>query len=930
MPTRDSTFVEHPPVFGKLTVVQIETPARDLPFVTDEGILTVISAGDESAVVGDQTIAYGALTLASAGGAKALDSNGDEVDFVSVDDQTGATRTWSVSSGRLIANGTPGVDDTVVLICTTTLGVIDVTIASVADAYSFASLTEAQTLSATAAATIAGKTLLARPGTYSGQLQFSGKAYGSVVTLSSHAPVFEDASALEIATSRAKFTSSGAYTIEVLNTNNLTIENLEVENTSTNNGTDHAIRVRGPTSPTSIIIQDNWIHGGLEYDPNGDYDAAGSAGNPTGIGGDGNRPTDFTIQRNLFTDLWVAVGMGAKGFMRFHDNYVDRFYYDATSWEQLADSTELSLKRNVITRPCGMESDAASPHPDCFQGNMLTGTSPDDDWTGIVAEQNIVYCGDARGKDILQGFFFGEDAGANYISNPIFRANLIILGGSVHGISIEALKDGEFYNNTIVRQNTGAGSFSPGIQLGMTGSVPLIAGTQTMYGNIAEVIGIKSGSTVLSEREIVLGAAGATIPYSDVFDGPAFNTDVGTRAVALSRFAMLFNGDADIDDSGSATLYDAGAVGSGYSTFPTNVLDATGAALNAAYEESSEDAMALVSLNGLMRWPGLVSALVTPALATEQSVLDSAGEYLAYVFQAKEDMVISHVGFRPGAVAGSPTVDVRIETVGTDGIPTGTLWATNSNIVSATLVSNTFALSALTASATITKGQWYAVKIVLSTGTSVIVSRFSGPRAAWTNSPYVITNVSGSAVKSISASGHCIALGSSATAFYCVENSFPASTVTNSNFNNTSSARRGLRFQVPFICRAAGISFWNSTSAGDFNAVIYDDAGTELSSSSTAVDGDNSALSTAGAMSAIFDSPVELTPGTWYRAAIEPSSATNVSLSVATLPSLNYRSAWPHGLNAHYTTYVASSWTDSATDQLPLMDILIDQLGAPS
>ncbi len=50
---------------------------------------------------------------------------------------------------------------------------------------------------------------------------------------------------------------------------------------------------------------------------------------------------------------------------------------------------------------------------------------------------------------------------------------------------------------------------------------------------------------------------------------------------------MLANGDADIDNSGGATLFDAGAIGSGYSTFPTNILDATGAALNAGYEASS-------------------------------------------------------------------------------------------------------------------------------------------------------------------------------------------------------------------------------------------------------------------------------------------------------------------------------------------------------
>jgi hypothetical protein len=34
----------------------------------------------------------------------------------------------------------------------------------------------------------------------------------------------------------------------------------------------------------------------------------------------------------------------------------------------------------------------------------------------------------------------------------------------------------------------------------------------------------------------------------------------------------------------------------------------------------------------------------------------------------------------------------------------------------------------------------------------------------------------------------------------------------------------------------------------------------------------------------------------------------------------------PGGANCHYATYASGSWTDTATDQVPIMDILIDQL----
>lgn len=53
---------------------------------------------------------FGANTLAGAGGFAPLDEVGNPITLTGVVSQTGATRTWSISNGRLIANGTPDVD----------------------------------------------------------------------------------------------------------------------------------------------------------------------------------------------------------------------------------------------------------------------------------------------------------------------------------------------------------------------------------------------------------------------------------------------------------------------------------------------------------------------------------------------------------------------------------------------------------------------------------------------------------------------------------------------------------------------------------------------------------------------------------------------------------------------------------------------------
>jgi hypothetical protein len=77
-----------------------------------------------------------------------------------------------------------------------------------------------------------------------------------------------------------------------------------------------------------------------------------------------------------------------------------------------------------------------------------------------------------------------------------------------------------------------------------------------------------------------------------------------------------------------------------------------------------------------------------------------------------------------------------------------------------------------------------------------------------------------------------------------------------------------------------------------------------------------------------FDAAATLTAGTAYRAVIEPTSATNCNITTATLPSADYRGAWPHGLNSVYCTYTTGggAWDDTATTLLPFMDIIIDQL----
>lgn len=336
--------------------------------------------------------------------------------------------------------------------------------------------------------------------------------------------------------------------------------------------------------------------------------------------------------------------------------------------------------------------------------------------------------------------------------------------------------------------------------------------------------------------------------------------------------------------------------------------------------------MTLVTLPGTLAWPGLVPAANGGWSTSNYSNITAAGHYYAYVYSADQDMTISHVGFRSATATGSPVADVRIETVDASGLPSGTLWAANTNASTGTITANTSALYALTASATITKGQVFCVKIAYTSGTALSIQYMDVSLPTNSVFPYRVTNTGTPTKTLLNAETPIIAFGSSSTTFYNLPGAFPVTGLAGGTFNNTNSARRGLRFTIPFKCRAIGIKWYNGGQIGDYNIALYNDAGVEQNNSLTAYDGDHAVASGNGIQTAYFDNTVLLTAGTTYRISVEPTTATNAAVYAFPFPSQEYRMATPAGTACHYTTFATGSWTDTNTNQLAVMDLLIDQL----
>lgn len=338
--------------------------------------------------------------------------------------------------------------------------------------------------------------------------------------------------------------------------------------------------------------------------------------------------------------------------------------------------------------------------------------------------------------------------------------------------------------------------------------------------------------------------------------------------------------------------------------------------------------MTLVSLPSPIPFPGNVGIPSSTFSLNNLVTVSAAGHFASWVFCAREDMVVSHIGFRAGTSTGSPTCTVGIETVDASGIPSGSAGFGSTNGTTATISSNTWVLTALGASATIPKGTMFAVKVAYNAGTSQVIQGLGNFVANYNipNIPYTVINA-GSNTKAAPTSAMLVACGSSSTDFYQLFGAVPYASTGGGGFNNTNSAKRGLLFTPPMNCRAVGARWWAATAVGDYTAGMYtgDAAGTELSSSTTAFEGDQSGAGVTGIHTVYFDNPVTLTAGTPYRVAIEPTSATNNNVTTITVVSSNYMTATPGGQSQQYTSLASGTWTDSNT-QYPLMDVLIDQV----
>lgn len=359
--------------------------------------------------------------------------------------------------------------------------------------------------------------------------------------------------------------------------------------------------------------------------------------------------------------------------------------------------------------------------------------------------------------------------------------------------------------------------------------------------------------------------------------------------------------------------------------------------------------MSLASI-GAAFWPEVLynTVPVSGSLTNDTAVLDSTTDKAAWVGRSPVTDTITKIYFRTAIVTVGTGMDVRIETV-TNGRPSGTLWAANTNVVVTVADSddNVWKTATLTAAASVNKGDEFAIVLNTSTGTpnmqlSGVNNNFRGGMAGLYPSLWI--DQTGSYVSlftTLGVAGYNWVVECGTAGVIYLPGLRPTNAGTIQAFVNTDSPDEyAMKFVAPMKMRVIGLrvlmfnigsggtmsfSLWPASSTTDGDALAQSSMDTDLAYTTT-ID---------GYVDTMFSAAVELTAGTTYYAGVRADSAVSISVGYAatagTGSAANAIRGFPIGSNTvhlssrTWTAGNAGAWSDTTTT-LPIYSLILDQL----
>lgn len=301
-------------------------------------------------------------------------------------------------------------------------------------------------------------------------------------------------------------------------------------------------------------------------------------------------------------------------------------------------------------------------------------------------------------------------------------------------------------------------------------------------------------------------------------------------------------------------------------------------------------------------------------LAFQSTTLDADTEGFAAVLRVGKAGDLAKLGFEIIGFTTAGDFDLRLETVGADGLPTGTLLGTNSNIV-VTISAAGYVLGMLTTKVTVTEGQLIAAVIRAGTPGSIVVGGHYSNNAIKAGFPYALQDTTGSWVKTLEEIVN-VGLEYDDGSYDAVFGVCPIVSFSNINVrSDTSPDELGFKFELPWDCEIIEAALFIDLDQ-DCDFVIYDSA--DVVKFTVALDKDVRSATFREMYVVRLTSRLTILKDSVYRCAIKPTTTTpNVNVHTFTVNTAAMMDAHDLGQKLIRTERTnAGAWTDTATGRV--------------
>ena len=335
------------------------------------------------------------------------------------------------------------------------------------------------------------------------------------------------------------------------------------------------------------------------------------------------------------------------------------------------------------------------------------------------------------------------------------------------------------------------------------------------------------------------------------------------------------------------------------------------------------------SISGFIAYPILDTLrAAAPNINGSVQTLDSANESVAMVFMSPVTATLSKIGFRVGgAVTTGADLDIRVETVGTGGFPSGTLWNTSSNGIQQVNENsaNSYFTVTLGSGATLNIGSFVAIRIQMSATSAgnLRIDRITN-FADTTATPYTLSFAANSWIKS----GNSLPMGLELSDGNYIPNgylsSIPVTLFGQTTYStNSSPDEKGIAFSVPFPCTATGC-WGNFATTISANIILYDTDGTTVLRT-ILMGSSNQGVTTMHKTIFPFLSPVSFVTQGTYRLTLVGAASGNVTIleliGSSSIVNSSY-DGYPYITSTQRTD--SGSWVESTTSRTT-MGLLLSQ-----